>query len=621
MKADWHNAIVHLGAIPYVSNPHPALGETVRIRLRSAPSAPIRAIYLRTFPDGEQAFAQLQVAEKNETALWWQAHMEINQPREHYRFLVVSEAGVFYLTAAGLTHYNPLDHTDFKLIADYKAPDWFKTAVFYQIFPDRFANGDPSTNPQPDEPAYLGKHPQTYPWESAPDADQPFPIVFYGGDLPGITQKLDYLADLGVNTLYLNPIFTAQSNHKYDVSDYENVDPHFGGNEALVDLKSALADRGMRYLLDIVPNHCGYLHPWFLTAQADSVAPEAEFFTFTQHPEHYISWLNVKSLPKLNYQSQNLRQKMYGTPESVMQRWLRPPFKADGWRVDVANMLGRQGKIQIGAEVKREIRTAVKSANPEAYLMGENFFDGSPALQGDMWDGNMNYAGFSTPLIHWLSGFYAGSFGMKERIISSTPWTTNALADAWQNYLAAIPWTIALQQFNVIGSHDVPRIRSVLSENDALHRLAVIVQFTFPGLPCIYYGDEIGMVDDPNLRQRGCMVWDETRWNHDLRSFFQALIKLRQESEALQTGGFQILAVEPDTIVYQRESASRRMLVVAHRGTEPRPERPFDIPQAGIPSGTRFESFFKGGTAVVENGQFQPPIQAQGASIWREIAG
>lgn len=611
---NWLQSIVHLGARPFVSNPNPQLGETVRLRLRCDATAPIHTIHLRTFPNGEQLFTPMVKEEPQKGDCFWSCDLFVQEPYVNYRFLITADDGVFYLSAAGVTQYNPLDVTDFKILGGYLPVEWVKTAVFYQIFPDRFANGNPETDPSAEDPPYKGVSPKTYPWEAPPDPEQPFPIVFYGGDLPGIVNHLDHIADLGINAIYLNPIFTAQSNHKYDVVDYKQVDPHFGGDEALVSLREALDQRRMRYLLDIVPNHCGYLHQWFLSAQEDAEAPEGEFFTFSQHPDVYECWLGVWTLAKLNYQSQALRDQMYRSDESVMQRWLKPPFRADGWRVDVANMLGRQGHIQIEEEVKREIRTAVKKASPDAYLMGENFFDGSPALQGDQWDANMNYAGFSTPLLHWLNGFFARSFGLKEPITSPAPWPTAALAQAWQTYLAAIPWAIALQQFNLVDSHDVPRIRTLLGENDALHRLAAIVQFTFPGVPCVYYGDEIGMVNDPHLDQRGCMIWDEGRWDKELLSFYKRLIALRRTERVLQEGGWRILLVEEEMLAYERVLDEGRFLTVACREGG---ERPFSIP---LPSGLSFQEVFSRQTITTTDDGFNLPNHPQGATLWQQIS-
>jgi alpha-glucosidase len=162
---------------------------------------------------------------------------------------------------------------------------------------------------------------------------------------------LDYIQELGASALYLTPIFTSPSNHKYDVENYKQVDPHFGGNEALIALRQALDERNMKLMLDMVPNHCSATHPWFLAAQADPSAPTAEFFTFYRTPNEYESWFGIRSLPKLNYRSEHLRELMYAGQDAIMRYWLRPPFRIDGWRLDVANMLARQGESQFEHKV------------------------------------------------------------------------------------------------------------------------------------------------------------------------------------------------------------------------------------------------------------------------------
>ncbi len=615
----WLQTVHHDGSAHYVSELYPRLGDVVRIRLRVGLDAPLKRPYLRIFPDGEQAFIALEHSHSDTVSHWWQADLPINQPLVHYRFILEAEDGVWFYTAAGPTVQLPLDNTDFRILADYDPPGWLETAVFYQIFPDRFHNGNPAIDPYPEEFEFQGRRPQTYPWGQAASNGQPFPIVFYGGDLPGIIQKLDYLQELGVNAIYLNPIFTAYSNHKYDVIDYAHVDPHLGGDEALIALRQALDERGMRYLLDIVPNHCGHWHPWFKTAQADANAPEADFFTFINHPDEYHSWLGVWTLPKLDYRSQELRRRIYKNDDAVFRRWLRPPFAADGWRVDVANMLGRQGATQIGDKIAQGIRRAVKATRPDAYLMGENFFDASAQLQGGQWDGVMNYSGLTLPLWHWLRGFDQGAHGINWHIQSAQPWPTAALAATWQQHLAAIPWAIALQQYNLLDSHDVPRIRSTVKGNDALHRLAAIVQFTFPGIPGLYYGDEIGMMDEEGFQSRGCMVWDEEGWNQDLLAFYKRLIVLRKETAVLQTGGFQIVSVEPDTIIYQRANGKGRILVIAHRGEQPRLTGPLPIAHGGIPDGARFVEVFTGQELVVIDGRLPLPNHPQGATLWEMV--
>jgi alpha-glucosidase len=228
----------------------------------------------------------------------------------------------------------------------------------------------------------------------------------------------------------------------------------------------------------------------------------------------------------------------------------------------------------------------------------------------------MNYSGLTLPLWHWLRGYDQGAHGINWHIQSAQPWPTAALVATWQNHLAAIPWAIALQQYNLLDSHDVPRIRSKVQGNDALHRLAVIVQFTFPGVPGLYYGDEIGMIDEDGFESRGCMVWDERQWNHDLLAFYKRLIQLWRETAVLQTGGFQILATEADTFAYQRTSEAERVLVIAHRGEQPRPAGPLPVAHGGIADGAHFVEFFTGQELVVTDGALPLPNYPQGATLW-----
>lgn len=615
----WLGSIHHDGSEKYVSSLYPRLGDTVRLGLRIAAKAPIKRVILRTFPDGEQALTAMHREADREPVQWWSCDLPIAEPITQYRFIIEAENGLWHYSAAGPSTWVPLDATDFRILADYNPPEWLGSSVFYQIFPDRFANGDKTNDPRPDDYEYRGQRPKTFPWGTPPEDDQFFPLVFYGGDLAGIEAHLDYLVDLGINALYLNPVFLAYSNHKYDVADYDRVDPHFGDNDALASLRRTLSARGMRYILDIVPNHCGYWHPWFQNALADPAAPETEFFTFRRHPDDYATWLGVWVLPKLNYLSLELRRRIYEGAESVFRRWLRPPYSADGWRVDVANMLGRQGQTQIGLEISRGIRRAVKETRPDAYLMGENFFDATGQLQGDQWDGVMNYGGFTHPLWYWLSGYTQGAHGFSEQLATGQ-WTTEAMTGTWLSRLAVVPWVITLQQYNILDSHDTPRIRTLVKGNDRLHRLAVAVLLTFPGIPGLYYGDEIGMVDVPDLHARGCMVWDEARQDRSLYEYHQTLIRLRRHSPALQRGSFQILLIEPDTVAFLRESLEDRILVIAHRGDEPRPAAPLPVINAGIPDGTRFINIESGDELTVSHGVLNLPQIDQGATLLRQAS-
>lgn len=614
------SSIHHDGSRRYVRTNSDGLhlGDEVAIRLRTAPEAPIERIFLRTCPDGEQAFSEMHPADTTgEACRWWQTSLQLKMPVTGYRFLLFTEDGAWWYNGSGAHRHVPTDAEDFRLLTDYAAPAWVRDSVFYQIFPDRFADGDPASNVQNGEFEYQGLQSRARGW-GKPSSDWPEAMVeFYGGDLPGVEQRLDYLADLGVNAIYLNPIFTAFSNHRYDVVDYYGVDPHLGGDAALASLRRATAERGMRFILDIVPNHCGVAHPWFQAALKDPNAETAEYFTFHKHPEKYESWLGVDSLPKLNYRSQALRDVIYAGSQAIFRHWLRAPFSIDGWRVDVANMLARHGADQLETEVWAGIRKAVKEENPEAYLLGENFFDGSSQLQGDNLDATMNYAGFTKPVWFWLNRFEINQHGRPHSVKSNAPWPTQALADSWQASRAAIPWTIATQQFNLLGSHDTPRALSLVDGDVARNRLAVALLMTYVGVPCVYYGDEIGMGGKDTLEARSCMIWDSSKWNTELRSFYQTLIKLRRTSPALLDGGFQILAAEENVLAYLRDSDEEKLIVVGNRGPDERPAGPLPVAHGAISDGAIFTELFSGNSSTVNNGNLLLPPLPTGVQIWR----
>ncbi len=597
------------------------IGDEVILRLRTSVEAPIERLFVRTCPDGEQFFIEMKStsAQGNSACRWWEATLRINMPVTAYRFLIFTSHGVWWYNGAGIKRHVPTDANDFRLLANYEAPVWVWDSVFYQIFPDRFADGDPASNVRDGEFDYRGQTSKTKRW-GEPQSPWPQAMVeFYGGDLPGVEGHLDYLTDLGVNAIYLNPIFTAHSNHRYDVMDYENVDSHLGGNAALESLRRALTERDMRFILDIVPNHCGMMHPWFQTALADSQAPSAEYFTFHRHPDEYESWLGVRSLPKLNYRSRSLREAIYAGPDSVFRRWLKKPYSIDGWRVDVANMLARHGKDQLEAEVWTGIRQAVKTENPQAYLLGENFFDSTSQLQGDQLDAAMNYAGFTNPVLYWLDRFQVNQHGEPRRVESKLPWSTEALIETWQAFRASIPWIIARQQFNLLGSHDTPRIDHIVHGGKARNRLAIGLLFSYVGVPCIYYGDEIGMTARDSLEARNCMIWDSKEWDQNLRSFYQQLIRLRRSSRALTDGGFQILLSEENVLAFLRDTEEEQILVIGNRGPGERPAKEVFVRDGGIPDGNLFTEIFTGQTLTVQNGYLPLPAVPVGIQIWQSV--
>lgn len=619
------SSIHHDGSKRYVLSPGGAdlhMGDEVTIRLRAAVDAPIERILLRTCPDGEQFFAEMHIEESQSstTCTWWSAKLRLNMPLTSYRFLLFTTDGAWWYNGSGPHRHVPTDAEDFRLLAEYAAPAWVRESVFYQIFPDRFADGDPASNVRSGEFEYQGVKSQARAWGEAQSNWPAAMVEFYGGDLQGVEQNLDYLTDLGINAIYFNPIFTAYSNHRYDVLDYYKVDPHLGGDAALISLRHATAQRGIRFILDIVPNHAGVEHPWFKSALEDPNAPTADFFTFHIHPDEYESWLGVRSLPKLNYRSQKLRETMYAGTDSIFRHWLKAPYVVDGWRVDVANMLARHGKDQLEAEVWAGIRQAVKEENPSAYLLGENFFDSSLQLQGDNLDATMNYFGFTNPIGYWLNRFEVNQHADPRNVQSSVTWSTQALVDSWQASRAAIPWIIACQQFNLLGSHDLPRILFMLGQDQSRNRLAVAFLLTYVGVPCIYYGDEIGMSGNSALDARNCMEWDSSKWDTDLRAYYQTLIKLRRTSPALIDGGFQVLLAEENILAYLRDTDEEQIIVVGNRGPTEYPAGPLPVALGGIAEGTQFRELFTCITSTVINGNLPLPSLPAGVQIWQTIS-
>jgi alpha-glucosidase len=606
------DTIHHDGSPRYVRLEGRAEGATALLRLRAAQDAPIERVFLRTAPDGEQHIAPMRPAGVDATCRWWEVDLRLEMPRTSYRFLLLTSDGAWWLSAAGLTRHMPTDATDFKLLADHQAPDWLGASVFYQIFPDRFADGDPTNNMRSGGALIHGRPAIARRWGELPDRANSS-REFFGGDLAGIVQKLDYLAELGVNALYLNPIFVSPSNHKYDVADYDHVDPHFGGDAALAELRSALDARGMRLILDITPNHSSANHPWFVAAQADPAAPTAEFYTFRKRPDDYATWLGVRSLPKLNYRSQRLREAMFAGDDSIMRRWLRPPYRIDGWRIDVANMLARQGAAQLGHKIGRAIRRAVKAEAPDAYLLGENFFDGTPHLQGDELDATMNYSGFTIPLWQWL--VEPAKLSMAAEWATARPLATEALAAQWRAFMAAIPWQVVIRQFNLLNSHDTSRFFTLVDADVARVRVAATLLCTYPGVPSILYGDEVGLPGGPDPDCRRCMPWDEQTWNIDLREHYRALIRLRRTSAALREGGFQLLHAQGDTVAFQREANGERLLVVARRADDRLAALP--VHHSGLADGTRLREYRTGAEATVAGGVLPlDGLGAVGAQIW-----
>jgi len=413
----------------------------------------------------------------------------------------------------------------------FRPPEWAKEAVFYQIFPDRFANGDPSNDP-----------PGTEPW-----GGQPTPRSFFGGDLAGIIDRLDYLAELGVNALYLTPIFEAPSNHKYDTKDYRKIDPHFGDAETLRRLVAACHERGIRVVLDAVFNHCGAeFAPFVDVLEKGRDSAYAGWFHVREWPPAvrdgiptYDTFAFVPTMPKLNTEHPKVRDYLLG----VAEYWIETA-DIDGWRLDVAD--------EVDHRFWRDFRKTVKRAKPDAYIVGEIWHDASPWLQGDEFDAVMNYL-FADAVLDFFA---------KERI------DAKQFADAIGSLLARYPDPVTEVAFNLLGSHDTPRLLTMCGGDKRRMKLAVLFQLTFPGAPCIYYGDEIGMTGggDPDCRR--CMIWDADRQDRDLFAHYRTLIALRRANSALRTGDFRFLRARPGDrrLVYERKDENAHFVIFLNAG-------------------------------------------------------
>ncbi|MGA0568388.1 glycoside hydrolase family 13 protein [Rathayibacter sp. KR2-224] len=571
----------HDGSPLCVSDPAPRLGDTVRVRVRIPHSfGQVAAVRTRSNPNHEPCFTDAKRVATADGWDWWEASVEVENPVHGYRFLITrSNGSSVWLNAAGLFTTETPDVDDFRLVAYDPAPDWVRSTVLYQVFPDRFARSAAADDRQVPSWAIPAR------WSDPVDATPPAESAqFYGGDLDGAAERLDYLADLGITLVYLTPVFPGRSNHRYDAASFHDVDPLLGGDDALARFVAAAHQRGLKVIGDLTTNHCGNDHEWFTAAYGHPDAPESDFFYWLddEHTE-YVSWLGVRSLPKFNWRSQELRKRFIDGPDSVVAKWLKPPFSLDGWRIDVANMTGRYRDDDFNVEVRRTIRRTMVEANPDTILLGEYTNDAAPDFQGDAWQGAMTYANFTRPVWGWLSQPKSPStyFGQPVRVIPS--YTGHELVDAHTRFTAAFPWRVRLGTMNPLDTHDVPRFRT--------HALPGVVPVAFglsvtmPGIPVVWAGDEFGLTAESGEASRMPMPWqllDDTpgapgedvvdpatgataKDARATQALYRELIALRRTHVALDEGGFRWVHVGDDVLVFIREHAEESVLVLASR--------------------------------------------------------
>jgi alpha-glucosidase len=562
----------HDGSETYVSTLAPELGETVTVFVRATGAT--RAL-VRTTPDGEPTFAEATPDRRTGSGVtWWRAEVPVRNPVTSYRFLLDGPDGPRWLNQLGVFDHDVPDSTDFRLVADDPPPAWSREAVVYEIFPDRFARSPAADDrPLPDwalrcrwDTPVIGRGPET-------------PFQFYGGDLDGVASRLDHLAALGANTLYLRPIFPARSNHRYDAAAFDRVDPLLGGDAALRRLAAAVHARGWRLLGDLTTNHCGDAHPWFTAAVSDVDAPERAMFYFDENGD-YESWWGVKSLPKFNWASAELRRRFFHGPDAAVARWLRQPYELDGWRVDVANMTGRRGRDDYAHEVAALMRAAATAACPDALLMAEHTHDATGDLDRGGWHGAWNQAGFLRPVWSWLRAdeldlpdFVGIPAGVPARDGQAVLATIRAFG-------ALVSWRSLAASWNLLGSYDTARVRTVVGDA-ARGEVAAGLLLTMPGTPMICAGDELGLRGVNGEDSRTPMPWHRPEsWDTRTLSYYRDLIALRHARPALRRGGLRWLHADADALVYAREGRDETVLVLARRAPGP----PIHLPGAGAAS-------------------------------------
>lgn len=604
------------GTEDYRSPAEPKAGELVTIRFRTARDN-VDAVWLCT----EQKKYFMEKTESE--GLFDYYSVEIRMTEEHFSYYFEIETGMLrcIFDRYGVNQ-TPRPQYNFEIVPGFSTPDWAKGAVMYQILTDRFYNGDTSNDPLTDEYFYIRTTSQKVDnWEKCPEN---FSVAeFYGGDLEGVRKKMDYLAELGIEVIYFNPLFVSPSNHKYDIQDYDYIDPHYGkivvdegellqpgdrnnqhasryitrvtdkrnleaSNELFATLVKEAHQRGIRVILDGVFNHCGSFNKWLDRekiyrseagyepgAYISKDSPYNDFFQFHDQnawPDNgsYDGWWGHDTLPKLNYEDSDT---LHDYILHVAAKWVSPPYNADGWRLDVAADLGHSPEYN--HQFWREFRDAVKKANPQAVILAEHYGDPRDWLGGDQWDTVMNYDAFMEPVTWFLTGMEKHSDDFKPENIGKF----ENFKDAMKHYMASF-LTPSLQcSMNELSNHDHSRFLTRTNHkvgraeqlgtkaaeegvNTAVLREAVVIQMTWPGAPTVYYGDEAGLCGFTDPDNRRTYPWG--REDKELIRFHRDIIRIHKENPALRTGSVKFLNGEDNLLCYGRFNREQQFVIIVN---------------------------------------------------------
>ena len=610
------------GTRQFISPPEPLPEDTVEFRFRTA-AEDVDSVEL--FAEGE--YYRMQKVETVGKFDYYRTFYRIGEETFRYYFRITKGDEVVYYNRFRVVD-EPLGLYDFRICPGFSTPDWAKGAVMYQIFPDRFYNGDPSNDVVDNEYIYIHEPvKQIKDWEEYPKAMDV--RNFHGGDLQGVWDKLDYLQDLGVEVLYFNPLFVSPSNHKYDGQDYDYIDPHLGvivkdggqvleegdmdnrnatkyrvrvtdkenleaSNRFFAQLVEEIHRRGMRVIMDGVFNHCGSFHKWLdrekIYEDAEGYAPGAylsekspykDFFMFRKEEDNdwpdnnsYEGWWGHFTLPKLNYEkSDDLVEYIL----RIGQKWVSEPYCVDGWRLDVASDLGHSKTYNHA--FWRKFRRAVKEANPDTLILAEHYGDPREWLAGDEWDTVMNYDAFMEPLTWFLTGMEKHSDEERSDLRGHAESFVRSILHNMSCYM-----TPSLQTaMNELSNHDhsrfltrtnhvVGRLGPNTSEeaeqnvNKAVMREAVVIQMTWIGAPTVYYGDEAGLCGftDPDARRA-------YPWGHEdqqMLAFHKDVIAIHKKYTAFKTGSLKLLLAEGPVLAFGRFTWNQQFVIVVNCSEE-----------------------------------------------------
>lgn len=486
------------------------------------------------------------------------------KPGEKYFFLAEDGGKTYaYQKEKPFIYKPPIKH--------FFTPDWAKNAIFYQIFPNSFADGDPNNNP-------VG----STPWRYEPLYHQSGPQGFdayYGGDIEGVIQKINHLKELGISAIYFNPIFKAQSTHKYNTGDYMQIDPSFGNEEIFQELLKESHKNGIKIVLDGVFNHTGSAFFAFQDLIKNQQESKYKDWYFVKgwpvikdgKPLNYEAWFGFGEIPKLNVLNPETKKYLL----DVARKWGK--FGMDGWRLDVPN--------EVPHAYWKEFRKIVKEINPRAYIVGEIWDNASPWLKGDEFDAVMNYR-FRAACLEFFAGY---SHNKDDALNESLKQVVDTKSLYWQQKVAEFKTSISAEEFdkqlgkiridypdeahnamlNLLDSHDRYRFLMLFPENIPAYKLAVFFQMTYPGAPCIYYGSEVGMEGgrDPDCRR--AMIWDAAQWNLEIYNHYKAMTEMRNKHSALRTGDFHTVYAKEKQYAFLREDEKEKVLVMLNNSHEP----------------------------------------------------